>query len=262
MIRVGIGGWTYAPWRGGVFYPERLAAARELGFASRAVTTIEINGTFYRTQSAASFAKWRDETPDGFVFSVKGHRSVTNRRVLAEAGESIAWFLASGVLALGDRLGPLLWQFTPFKQFDREDFAAFLAALPPEAEGRPLRHAVEVRHASFATEAFVDLARRHGVAIVYADAYLSLADRTADFVYARLQTAAADEPTGYPPQVLDAWAERARQWQAGADPADLPRVATAAAPAPRDVFLYMINGAKERAPAAAKALLQRLQPTG
>jgi uncharacterized protein YecE (DUF72 family) len=260
MIRVGIGGWTYAPWRG-AFYPPGLPQARELEYASRHLTSIEINGTFYRTQTRASFRKWAKETPDDFVFSLKGPRYATNRRVLAEAGESVERFLASGVTELGAKLGPLLWQFAPTKKFDEQDFAAFLALLPKTAEGLPLRHAVEVRHASFCTAAFVALARRFGVAVVFADSdtYPAIADVTGPFVYARLQRTREDEASGYAPAELDRWAERARAWAAGGAPPDLPRVGEEAkASGPRPVFAYMISGAKVRAPAAAMALLERL----
>ncbi len=258
-IRVGIGGWTFEPWRG-PFYPPGLKHAEELAYASRRLSAIEINGTFYRTQSAASFAKWREETPEGFVFSVKGHRTVTNRAKLAEAGESVAWFLDSGLLELGDKLGPLLWQLPHTKKFNAEDVAAFLALLPPERNGRRLRHALEVRHATFVAPELVDLARKAGVAIVYADeaSYPSIADATADFIYARLQNASAEEETGYPPAALDAWADRARTWAAGGAPADLPHLAPKAEDSARDVFVLMINGAKERAPLAAMSLISRL----
>ena len=188
MIRVGIGGWTYEPWRG-TFYPEGLKHADELRYAAGKLTSIEINGTFYRTQSAASFAKWRDETPEGFVFAVKGHRAVVNKKVLGEAGEALDWFLKSGITELGPKLGPLLWQFAPYKKFDPDDFGAFLALLPREAAGLTLRHVVEVRSTTFLVPEFVALARKHNVAVVYAhsDDYPAIADVTADFVYARLQ---------------------------------------------------------------------------
>jgi uncharacterized protein YecE (DUF72 family) len=260
MIRVGVGGWTYAPWCGS-FYPKGLPHARELAHASRQLTTIEINGTFYRTQSPASFRKWAEETPENFVFTVKGHRAVTNRAKLAEAGEAIEWFLASGVTELGDKLGPLNWQLAPTKKFDQDEIEAFLSLLPKERNGRPLRHALEVRHPSFTSPASVDVARRHGVAIVYAesDDYPGISDSTADFVYARLQRCREAEDCGYPDRELDTWAERAKAWERGEHPAGLPLLA-AEGPAqrPRDVFLFFIAGDKVRAPAAATALIRRL----
>ena len=260
MIRVGIGGWTYEPWRG-TFYPEGLKHADELKYASGKLTSIEINGTFYRTQSAASFAKWRDETPDGFVFSVKGHRAVVNKKMLAESGEAIDWFLKSGITELGDKLGPLLWQFAPFKKFDADDFGAFLALLPKEAAGVKLRHVVEVRSETFLVPEFVALARKHNVAVVYAhsDDYPAIADVTADFVYARLQKSQEAIATGYAESDLDQWAARAKTWEAGGEAEDLPRFgAKPAAKKKRDVFVYMIAGDKVRAPSAAQALIARL----
>jgi uncharacterized protein YecE (DUF72 family) len=261
MIRVGIGGWTFEPWRG-AFYPRGLPHARELEYASRNLTTIEINGTFYRTQSRDSFRRWAQETPDDFVFSVKGHRNTVNRRQLAEAGESIEWFLGSGIAELGPKLGPLLWQFAPTKKFDEEDFTAFLDLLPKTLDGRPLMHAVEVRHDSFRAPAFIALARRFEVAVVFADSdkYPAIADVTGPFVYARLQRTVENEPAGYAPADLDAWAKRLRAWAGGKEPGDLPRVGEAAPGAKsRPVFAYMISGAKVRAPAAAMALIERLK---
>jgi uncharacterized protein YecE (DUF72 family) len=260
MIRVGIGGWTFAPWRG-PFYPPGLPHARELEFASRRLTTIEINGTFYRAQSPASFAKWRDETPENFVFTVKGHRAIVNSKKLADSGEAIAWFLGSGILELREKLGPILWQLAPFKRFDAEDLEGFLRLLPPEKDGRRLQHALEVRHASFVDPAFVALARANNVAIVYADSdeHPAIADVTGDFVYARLQRTEENESAGYPPAALDQWAERARAWAAGGEPQDLPCIADRAAPgADRPAFVFFISGAKERNPAAAAALIERL----
>ena len=260
MIRVGIGGWTYAPWRG-AFYPDGLKHADELKYAASKLTSIEINGTFYRTQGPASFAKWRDETPDDFVFAVKGHRAVVNKKVLAEAGEALGWFFGSGITELGDKLGPVLWQFAPFKKFDADDFGAFLALLPKEAGGLKLRHVVEVRSKTFLVPEFVALLRKHNVAVVYAhsDDYPAIADVTADFVYARLQKSDEKQATGYQPADLDRWAARAKTWAAGGDVDDLPHFAAKpAAKKKRDVFVYMIAGDKVRAPAAAMALIERL----
>jgi uncharacterized protein YecE (DUF72 family) len=262
MIYVGIGGWTYEPWRG-TFYPPGLAQARELAYAASRLTSIEINGTFYRTQSPASFRKWADETPDGFVFSLKGPRYATNRTRLAEAGESVARFFDSGVTELGPKLGPILWQFAPTKKFDAEDFSAFLDLLPRDVDSRAIRHAVEVRHDSFCDAAFIALLRRHRVPVVYADAdkFPAIADATGDFVYARLQRSAEDEPTGYSAEALDLWAKRFRAWASGGAPDDLPRVGEALSERkPRDCFVYFIAGAKVRAPAAAMAFQERMGP--
>jgi uncharacterized protein YecE (DUF72 family) len=261
MIRVGIGGWNYEPWKG-TFYPKGLKAADELRYAGEHLTTIEINGTFYRTQSAASFAKWRDETPEGFIFAVKGHRAVVNKRVLAEAGEALDWFYGSGILALGDKLGPVLWQFAPHKKFDAEDFGAFLALLPKEKDGRRMMHVVEVRSETFLVPEFVDLLRKHEVAVVYADSddYPAIADVTAPFVYMRLQRTTEAHDTGYAANDLDAWAARAKAFASGSAPDDLVRFHKKAAPKKkRDVFVYMIAGAKVRAPAAAMALIERVK---
>jgi uncharacterized protein YecE (DUF72 family) len=259
-VRVGIGGWTFAPWRG-PFYPDGLAQKRELEFASRAVTSIEINGTFYGTQKRDSFVRWYQETPEGFVFALKGPRFTTNRRVLAEAGESVERFLASGVLELKEKLGPINWQMAATKAFDAADFEAFLALLPPERDGHALRHVVEVRHASFACPEFIALLRRYGVAAVVADhaSHPLLPDVTAPFVYARLQAASEDEPAGYSTEALALWEKRAKAWAKGQVPKDLPAIAgRAAAAKSRDVFIYMINGFKPKAPAAAMALIERL----
>lgn len=260
MIRAGIGGWTYEPWRG-LFYPKGLAQSRELEFASRAVTTIEINGTYYNTQKPQSFRKWAQETPDNFIFSVKASRFATNRRVLAEAGPSIERFLSSGLFELGTKLGPILWQFMPTKKFDPEDFDAFLHLLPRSIDGLRLRHAVEVREKGFVSQEFVELARKHGVAVVLADSakYPMIADVTADFVYVRLQQSKEDVATGYAPAAIKKWAERAKAWEAGSCPKDLKLLAKPKTAERRDVFVYMINGAKERAPAAALALLLQLR---
>jgi uncharacterized protein YecE (DUF72 family) len=260
-IRVGIGGWTFEPWRG-VFYPKGLPHAKELEYASRHLTTIEINGTFYRTQTPATFAKWAAEVPEGFVFSVKGPRYAVNRRVLAEAGDSIKRFLDSGPLEMGDKLGPFLWQFAPTKKFDAADFGKFLELLPAKLDGRKLRHVVEVRHASFSTPEFIALLRDFAIPVVYAehDTYPGIPDPIGDFVYARLQKGEDDIPTAYPPKQLDAWAKRAEAWAKGGAPADLASVdpGKTGKAAPRDVFVYFIHEGKVRAPAAAVALIERL----
>jgi uncharacterized protein YecE (DUF72 family) len=261
QIRVGVGGWTFEPWRG-TFYPEGLAHARELAYASQHLTSIEINGTFYRTQTPATFAKWRAETPDGFVFSVKGPRYAVNRSQLAQSGEAIRRFLDSGVAELGPRLGPLLWQFAPTKKFDAADFGAFLELLPRKLGSVRLRHVMEPRHASFATPAFVALLREFRIPAVYAEhaTYPAIPDPVGDFVYARLQKGRDDVATGYPPKELDRWALRTRAWARGGAPEDLALLEPArrAKAQPRDVFVYFIHEAKVRAPAAAMALIERL----
>ena len=260
QIRIGIGGWTFPPWRG-VFYPDKLPHAKELAYAASHLTSIEINGTYYGSQKPASFRKWASEVPDGFVFSLKGPRFATNRRVLAEAGDSITRFYDSGVLELGDHLGPVLWQFAPTKKFDEADFGAFLELLPHELDGRRLRHVVEVRHDSFCVPAFPALLRRFNVPVVFAEhaTYPAIADITGDFVYARLQKGRDDIATAYPAKALDAWAERLRLWAAGGQPDDLPTVgAPHRGKQPRDVFAYVIHEGKVRAPAAAMALIERI----
>lgn len=259
-IRVGVGGWTYEPWRSN-FFPDGLPHSRELAYASRQLSAIEVNGTYYGTLKPASFKKWHDETPDDFVFSLKASRYATNRRVLAEAGDSITRFVESGISELGRKLGPIVWQFMPGKVFEAQDFEAFLALLPTQVDGRALRHVLDVRHESFMDPAYLALARRYRVTTVFTDAdkFPSFADLTGDIVYARLMMSDAALATGYAEAALDAWAERARRWAAGETPEDLP--ALEAPPAPvrsREVFIYFINGAKEKAPAAAMALLARL----
>jgi uncharacterized protein YecE (DUF72 family) len=259
-IRVGVGGWTYEPWRG-AFYPDGLAQKRELEHASRKLTTIEINGTYYGSQKPESFAKWRDETPDDFVFTLKAPRFATNRRVLAEAGPSIERFFASGVLELKQKLGPVNWQFATTKKFDSDDFGAFLKLLPATVEGHAIRHAVEVRHESFRSPDFVALAHDHGVAIVVAadSEYPQIADLTAPFVYARIMGTQETEPNGYGDKALDNWTAAARTWASGDVPEGLQAVTTpTTAGKGRDVFLYFISGFKTHNPAAAMALIARL----
>jgi uncharacterized protein YecE (DUF72 family) len=263
-IRAGIGGWTFEPWRG-VFYPKGLKQAAELEYASRHLTAIEINGTYYSTFKPDSFAKWRAATPDGFKFSVKASRFCTNRKVLADMGQSMEVFLNQGLVELGDRLGPILWQFMGTKRFDPDDFAGFLKLLPHTLEGLPLTHVVEPRHDSFRDPAFIALCRKHKVAICLADheTYPLIPDVTADFVYARLQTGSDEIETAYPPAEIDRWARRFETFAAGGAPEDLPRVdAAAAAPkTPREVFAFFIHEGKVRAPAAAMALLDRVGQT-
>jgi uncharacterized protein YecE (DUF72 family) len=260
-IRVGVGGWTFEPWRNN-FYPAGLAQSRELEYASRKLSAIEINGTFYGSQKPASFAKWRDETPDDFVFSMKATRYATNRKVLAEAGDSIDRFVKSGIAELRGKLGPILWQFASTKKFEPADFEGFLKLLPGEVDSLPLRHVLDVRHASFMTTEYLDMARHYRCATVFTDSddYPSFADVTGEFVYARLMRTDAALPSGFEPPVLDAYAGCARAWASGAEPAGLPRVAppSPGATAPRDVFIYFISGGKEKAPAAAMALRERV----
>jgi uncharacterized protein YecE (DUF72 family) len=262
-IYLGIGGWNFEPWRG-VFYPKGLPQAKELEYAATHLTSIEINATFYRSQTPATYRKWAATVPDGFVFSVKGPRFATNRRVLAEAGDSIKWFFDTGVLELGDRLGPLLWQFAPTKKFDPADFGKFLELLPAKSGSTALRHVVEVRHPSFCAPDFIALARSFRIPVVFTDhaTYPSIADATGDFIYARLQKGEDSIPTAYPPKELDAWAGRLGLWAQGKPPADLPYIEAAATPkaaVPRDVFAYVIHEGKIRAPAAAMALIERLK---
>ncbi len=241
-IRIGVGGWTYEPWRDN-FYPSGLRQADELAFAARALTAIEVNGTYYGTQKPTTFAKWAAETPAGFVFALKAPRFATARRVLAEGAESIARFLASGLVELGPKLGPMNWQLPPTKKFDPADVAAFLDLLPDSLNGLPLRHAIEARHDSFACDEFTTLLRDRGIAAVQAadSDYPEIATPTAPFAYLRIMGTREDEPLGYAEADLDRWAARLR---------DMART--------RDVFLFVISGHKATNPAAARALIQRL----
>ena len=240
-IYIGIGGWTFEPWRG-EFYPKGLPHAKELAYAAERLTSIEINGTFYRTQTPATFRKWASEVPNGFKFSLKGPRFATNRRVLKEAGDSIKRFLDSGITELGGHLGPLLWQFAPTKKFDASDFGGFLELLPAKFGGQTLRHVIEVRHDSFRNGEFIALLRKFDMPVVYTDhvKYPNIADATGTFIYARLQRGKDSVPTAYPPKDIKAWASRLRTMAEGDEPAELPRVAAPAArkPSPREVFAY------------------------
>jgi uncharacterized protein YecE (DUF72 family) len=261
QIRIGIGGWTFEPWRG-VFYPKGLAHAKELAYASERLTSIEVNGTFYRSQTPATFRKWASEVPAGFVFALKGPRFAVNRRVLSDAGDSIKRFLDSGVTELGDHLGPLLWQFAPHKKFDAADFGGFLELLPDTFDRRGLRHVIEVRHDSFRNAEFIALLRRFKKPVVYTDhaKYPNIADLTGDFVYARLQRGKDTVETAYAPKEIAAWAKRLELWAEGKAPDDLPRVEAAhkRKAAPQDVFAYVIHEGKIRAPAGAMALIERV----
>ena len=242
-IRVGVGGWSYEPWEE-TFYPSDLPAAKQLEYAASKLTAIEINATFYRTQSAASFKKWAAATPDGFMFSVKAPRAAVQRKDLREAKESIEWFFNSGVGELGAKLGPIFWQMAPYKKFDAAEMTAYFDMLPEKLGKLKLRHALEVRHASFMDEAFLRLARERNIAVVTVESekHPLIVEPTADFAYARLELTQADEPTGYPKPALKKWAKTAREWDKSVD-----------------VFLYFISGAKERNPAAAMAMLEILK---
>jgi uncharacterized protein YecE (DUF72 family) len=243
-IRIGIGGWTYPPWRK-TFYPDGLPQAKELEYASRQFRSLEINATFYSRQSPKSWATWEKTVPDDFQFAIKGSRFIITRPKLADAGEGLGNFFAQGLVALGPKLGPILWQFAPRRKFDREDIAAFLTLLPRNLDGIALRHALEPRHESFRDDQFLDVCRDHDAAIVFEDHpdYPCIAAETASFAYARLQRMREEVPTGYDDAALDGFAKKAREWAKGG----------------RDAYIFMINGAKVRAPAAALALQERLR---
>lgn len=257
-IRIGIGGWVFPEWRG-PFYPAGLVQRRELEYASRVLSSIEINGTYYNTPSPASVEKWRDETPEHFVFSVKGPKAVSEMRILAKAGPQVERFLSSGITRLGQKLGPINWQFPPWHAFDARDFGAFLTLLPDSVEGVRLSHAVEVRHPSFACADFVALAREHGVAVVLGtdSAYPMIHAQTADFAYVRMMGTQAEQTQGYSTDSLNTWAQRLQDWSSGR-PGDLPLVDGKPDGSPRGVFCYVISGAKARNPLAAQALLARV----
>ena len=260
-IRAGIGGWTFEPWRG-VFYPEGLRQADELSYAASKLTAIEINGTYYSSFKPDSWAKWRAATPEGFKFAFKASRFCTNRKVLADGAESMGKFLNQGLSELGDRLGPILWQFANTKKFDEADFEGFLKLLPDKQDGLPLTHVLEVRHPTFIDPAFIALARKYGATVCLADhhVYPLIPDVTGDVVYARLQTGSDDEPTAYKAADLNAWVDRLKTYAQGAAPSDL-NMADAAHPAPvkpRDVYAFVIHEGKVRAPAAAMAMIERV----
>lgn len=245
QIRAGIGGWDFAPWRD-TFYPKEVPIKKQLQYASSQVTSIEINGTFYRTAKPEHFASWAAQTPDDFVFSVKASRYATNRKVLAEAGESIARFMDSGLTELGDKLGPILWQLANTKQFDPDDLEAFFQLLPAKLGKRKLQHVLDARHASFLTDDYLKLARKYKVATVITDSpkFPQFDALTGDFVYARLMAAQSEIATGYTKPALKKWAAQALQWQQHSKSGQ--------------VYVYFINGAKERAPAAAQQFLSML----
>ncbi|SFB44140.1 Uncharacterized conserved protein YecE, DUF72 family [Rhizobium sp. NFR07] len=256
-IRSGIGGWTFEPWEG-TFYPDKLTKKRQLEYASAKLSVIEVNGTYYGSQKPETFAKWASEVPDGFIFSLKASRFTTNRKVLADAGESIDKFLTQGLVELGDHLGPLLWQFAPTKKFEPEDFEAFLKLLPEKLEGLPLRHVVEVRHDSFKVPEFIALLEKYNIAPVCAEHfdYPMISDVTADFVYARLQKGSDDIPTCYADGDMKAWAKRLQTWAEGGVPTDLPLVdeSRKVKKEPRDVFAFFIHEGKVNAPQGAMAM--------
>jgi uncharacterized protein YecE (DUF72 family) len=262
-IRVGIGGWNYAPWRKN-FYPDGLVQRRELEYASRQLRAIEINGTYYGAQKAATYKRWAAETPPGFIFSLKLPRYITESKRLADTEKGVSGFVHGGLAEMGDRLGPILWQLPPSRPFDADDLAAFLEHLPRELNGQRLRHVLEVRHPSFMCESYVALARSHAVPTVFTDSpdYPSLADLTGDFTYARLMRSADEQPAGYAPSALNHWADHAKSWAAGNDIRELPH-ASALQPEgqPRDVFIFFISSAKHRNPAAALALQSRIDGT-
>lgn len=263
-IYIGIGGWNFEPWRG-TFYPDGLSQKKELDYASRKLTSIEINSTYYGAQKPETFAKWRDETPEGFVFCVKGSRYTTNRRVLAEAGESIEKFITSGVTELKDKLGPINWQFMATKKFEADDFEAFLKLLPASYDGVHLRHAVEVRSPTFQTPEFIDMARHYKVAVVNAfdEDFPQIGDQTADFAYLRLLGTEENEPIGYAQSALDEWSGRLKAIEKGTVPEDIACVSERnrheIGAKRRDVFAYVISGDKVKNPHAAMALIERVK---
>lgn len=283
-VRIGISGWTYAPWRG-VFYPPELPQRQELSFAARQFPTIEINGTFYGLQRPHSFARWNAETPDDFVFAIKGSRYITHMLRLREVETPLANFMASGLLRLGSKLGPILWQFPPSFKFDADLLGTFLRNLPRDTEqaadlarrhdsrlserswtrsdvDRPLRHAIEIRHDSFRDPAFIRLLRRYRTALVCADTvdWPRLMDITSDFIYCRLHGSRELYVSGYGRHALDQWASRVRAWLQGSEPEDAERILEPGKRRKqgRDVFVFFDNDVKVRAPSDARSLIKRL----
>ena len=283
-IRIGISGWTYAPWRG-VFYPPKLAQRCQLAYAAEKFRSIEVNGTFYALQRPETFARWAAETPESFVFAIKAPRYITHMRRLQQVEGALANFFASGLLRLGAKLGPILWQFPPRLAFDAELFEDFFKQLPhdtdaaaalarrhePRLDGRSwtkpetdqkLRHAVEIRHQSFVSPDFIALLRRYRIALVCADTveWPRLMDLTTDFVYCRLHGSEQLYASGYDAKALDDWARRIRAWRDGHEPRDAERAAEPAPPrrSGRDVYVYFDNDMKVRAPKDAAALVERL----
>ncbi|GAB1595333.1 DUF72 domain-containing protein [Lysobacter claricitrinus] len=259
-VRIGIGGWTYAPWRH-TFYPQGLVTRRELEYASRRFSTVEINTTFYGARRASEYAQWREQTPEGFVFSVKAPQHITQRGPLAKCGKAAWAFLNGGLAELGDRLGPVLWHMPPSRLFDADDLAAFLDLLPRTLDGRPLRHVIEPGHPSFVDPRYVDIARGFGAGTVFTDApdMPVLGDVTGRIVYLRLMRSRVDIAEGYDGAELDTWLERAREWARGEEPNDVAHlVEPAATLGKREVFVYFIGGAKQRNPAAAMSMISRL----
>lgn len=258
-VRVGVGGWDYDPWRES-FYPPKLPRSKQLDHMAARLTAVEINATYYKLQKPELFERWAKAVPDGFRFAIKGSRFCSNRKRLGEAGEAVERFCGQGLSELGDRLGPVLWQFMATKTFDPDDFRAFLALLPRKAAGVQLRHVVEPRHESFRDPAFVAMARAAKVAIVFADSheFPCIADLSGDLAYARLQRSAEEVATGYPPAELDRWAEVAKGWARGESPENFPYAAKAPKPRGRETYVFFTSGAKARNPAAAEALIGRL----
>ncbi|MFN2475739.1 MAG: DUF72 domain-containing protein [Chthoniobacterales bacterium] len=286
-VRIGISGWTYPPWRG-VFYPAGLAQNRELWFASRAHNSIEINGSFYSLQRPSSYQKWYEETPPGFIFSVKGPRFITHMKKLRDVQVPLANFFGSGVLALREKLGPVLWQFPPNFGWNEERFREFFTMLPRDTaaaaelakahdaklkhgaltetdQPRPLRYVVEIRHRTFMVPEFFALLRAFNIAFVFADTagrWPYSEDLTADFVYCRLHGDEQLYVSGYSPTALDWWAARVQLWRKGKQPADARIIGNKALAGKRDIYVYFDNDAKVHAPFDAQQLSSRLSVPG